>query len=182
MVDSEKCIFLIGPGKWNMFTNTSYMLVVRLQAKPQRRERRKGREWTEDPPSAGGSDDASIVHGICTLLAGGAGVGRVRVTCGRLSCLRCGAKGGRAPSAHMQAQLGRRAPHDCGGKATMGTAKLTRAADLVVAESRVRQEHERFGICEGFAGEGRPGLSDIVRGHRQRQRFVRDCGKYQNPH
>jgi len=64
MVDSEKCIFLIGPGKWNMFTNTSYMFVVRLKAKPERRERRKRREWTEDPPSAGGSDDASIVHGI----------------------------------------------------------------------------------------------------------------------
>jgi hypothetical protein len=28
-------------------------------------------------------------------------------------------------------------------------------------------------------GEGRPGLSDVVRGHRQRQRFMRNCGKHQ---
>ena len=59
----------------------------------------------------------------------------------------------------MKAQLGRRAPHDCGCKATMGYVKLKRASDLLVAESQVRQEHERFGIC----GTSRFGICETSR-------------------
>ena len=59
----------------------------------------------------------------------------------------------------MKAQLGRRAPHDCGCKATMGSVKLKRASGLLVAESQVRQEHERFGIC----GTSRFGICETSR-------------------